>query len=177
VPPRRLRAPGPLEQRDVLRALGEGKWEIVVLQEQSTIPSFERERRAPMMDAYAHRLHEEIARSGARTLLYMTWGYRDGDRQNRPGDTNAAMQDRLESSRRREPSQVRSKSRARSRIDQAKILFTALDRPDVGAMEQARLFRLRGEAKVRTEKVLKPDEYKSTRKYVLRLLWHLLGAG
>jgi hypothetical protein len=82
----------------VLRALGEGKWEVVVLQEQSTIPSFDRERRAPMMDAFARRLHEEVVRARARTLLYVTWGYRDGDPQNRPGDTYAAMQDRLEQS-------------------------------------------------------------------------------
>jgi hypothetical protein len=86
------------EQRDVIRALGEGRWEVVVLQEQSTIPSFDRERRAALMDAFARRLHEEIARAKARTLLYQTWGYRDGDRQNRPGDTYAAMQDRLERS-------------------------------------------------------------------------------
>jgi hypothetical protein len=86
------------EKGDVLRALGEGKWEVVVLQEQSTIPSFDHQRRAPLMDTYARRLHEEVLRANARTLFYQTWGYRDGDRQNRPGDTYAAMQDRLERS-------------------------------------------------------------------------------
>ena len=33
---------------------------------------------------------------GARTLLFMTWGYRLGDRHNRPEDTFLAMQERLE---------------------------------------------------------------------------------
>jgi hypothetical protein len=84
------------EKGDATRALGEGKWEVVVFQEQSTIPSFDRERRAPLMDAYARRLHEEVVRAKARTHFYQTWGYRDGDPQNCPGDTYAAMQDRLE---------------------------------------------------------------------------------
>ena len=66
------------ERRDALRALGEGKWEVVILQEQSTIPSFDREQRAPLMDGYSRKLHEEVVRAKARTLLYMTWGYRDG---------------------------------------------------------------------------------------------------
>jgi hypothetical protein len=84
------------EKGEAIRALGEGKWELVVLQEQSAVPSFDRERRAALMDAVARKFHEEALRSKARVVLYMTWGYRDGDRRNRPGDTYAEMQARLE---------------------------------------------------------------------------------
>lgn len=35
-------------------------------------------------------------RVGARTILFMTWGYEDGDRDALPGDTYQAMQARLE---------------------------------------------------------------------------------
>jgi hypothetical protein len=47
----------------------EGGWDAVVLQEQSLRPV---EDRAAMHD-YARRFHREIARTGARTVFYLTW--------------------------------------------------------------------------------------------------------
>ena len=37
----------------------------------------------------------KIGAAGARPLLFLTWGYRNGDRRNLPDDTFAAMQTRL----------------------------------------------------------------------------------
>jgi hypothetical protein len=75
--------------------LREIRWNVVVLQEQSQIPSFSWARRRSDMLPYARRLNERIEAAGARTLLFMTWGYRDGDRANVADDTFAAMQARL----------------------------------------------------------------------------------
>jgi hypothetical protein len=67
-------------------------WNTVVLQEQSAIPSFpESIVDADMLPA-ARTLSEQATADGARTLLFMTWGYRDG---NGTGDSYDAMQARL----------------------------------------------------------------------------------
>ncbi len=67
-------------------------WNTVVLQEQSAIPSYP----ASIVDADmvppARTLSQEAAADGARTLLFMTWGYQDG---NGAGDSYDAMQARL----------------------------------------------------------------------------------
>lgn len=82
---------------DALTALlREVRWNVVVLEEQSQIPSLPLERRRAEMVPFARALHERITAAGARTLLFMTWGYRDGDRANVSGDTFAAMQERLQ---------------------------------------------------------------------------------
>jgi hypothetical protein len=52
-----------------LEAIRKGKWDFVVLQEQSARPVRDREA----MFKAARLLHEEIAKSGAKTLLYETW--------------------------------------------------------------------------------------------------------
>ena len=71
-------------------------WDAVVLQEQSWIPSSPTARRSQMLPAA--RALDRLARGrGARTVLYMTWGYRDGDRE-LPGDSYAAMQARVAAS-------------------------------------------------------------------------------
>ena len=44
---------------------------------------------------FARDLQDKITRDGARTILFMTWGYRLGDRHNRPNDTFLSMQERL----------------------------------------------------------------------------------
>ncbi len=71
-------------------------WREVVLQEQSQMLSLS----APEYDRftlpYAQALQARIGAGGGRTLLEMTWGYRDGDRQNVPGDSYGAMQERLQ---------------------------------------------------------------------------------
>jgi hypothetical protein len=75
--------------------LSEVQWEAVVLQEQSQIPSLSIDERRRELYPFARSLQEKIARSGANTVLFMTWGYRDGDDTNWPGDTFAGMQARL----------------------------------------------------------------------------------
>jgi len=68
---------------------------VVVLQEQSQIPSFDPIYRAKEFDPYVSLLTQKISAAGARPLLFLTWGYRNGDRRNLPDDTFAAMQTRL----------------------------------------------------------------------------------
>jgi hypothetical protein len=81
---------------DVLTALlKDVRWDDVVLQEQSQIPSFSREQRQRELYPFARSLHTEIAAGGARTILFMTWGYARGDRAHVRGDTFAGMQARL----------------------------------------------------------------------------------
>ncbi|WP_347720796.1 DUF4886 domain-containing protein [Candidatus Nanohalovita haloferacivicina] len=59
-------------------------WDYVVLQEQSQIIGFslDHEERIKSMDA-GERLSQAVNRSGADTVLFMTWGRRDGDERNR----------------------------------------------------------------------------------------------
>lgn len=68
------------------------RWDFVVLQEQSQLPSFDAGFVAVQVLPYARQLH---AAAHGRTLLFMTWGYRGGDRDNRPTDTYEAMQGRI----------------------------------------------------------------------------------
>lgn len=56
-----------------LAAIQSRKWEIVVLQEQSQGPLLNKES----MFEYGKKLNAEIEKQGARTLLYMTWAYKD----------------------------------------------------------------------------------------------------
>jgi len=82
----------------VLEKIQQGTYDIVVLQEQSLIPSFPEAQRASMMDAPAKKLVKLIKQSGATPVFFQTWGRRDGDKQNSavfPNDTFAAMQKRL----------------------------------------------------------------------------------
>ena len=81
--------------RELDRLLHEVRWDVVVLQEQSQIPSFDAEYRAREFEPYVRSLADKIAGVGARPLLFQTWGYRLGDRRNLPHDTFAGMQARL----------------------------------------------------------------------------------
>jgi hypothetical protein len=60
-----------------LQKLRERKWDYVVLQEQSQTPVFD----ARKYHDYARRFDEEIRRSGARTILLMTWERPDSVKQ------------------------------------------------------------------------------------------------
>ena len=75
--------------------LEEGAWDVVVLQEHSQLLSFPAGQRRRETYPFAHALDHEISSAGGQTVLFMTWGYRDGDPGNYPGDTFAAMQRRL----------------------------------------------------------------------------------
>lgn len=56
-----------------LAAIAEGTYDIVVLQEQSTLPG----RNATRMHESVRDFHAAIEHSGARTALYMTWARRN----------------------------------------------------------------------------------------------------
>jgi hypothetical protein len=69
-------------------------WDVVVLQEQSRIASFAAYRPEEMYP-FARALDRKIASAGARTMLFMTWGYEDGAPIDVPGENFEAMQARL----------------------------------------------------------------------------------
>src|SRR5436309_12532982 len=73
--------------------LDEAPWNIVVLQEQSQLLSFPSAEWQRETYPSAQTLQDRVARDGARILLFMTWGYRLGDRHNLPHDTFLAMQE------------------------------------------------------------------------------------
>jgi hypothetical protein len=75
--------------------LEEVRWDVVVLQEQSQLLSFPAEQRRREAYPSARALQREISSAGGQTVLFMTWGYKEGDRRNYPGDTFTAMQLRL----------------------------------------------------------------------------------
>lgn len=57
--------------------LGSLKWDVVVLQEQSQIPSVARFRTDQMYPA-ARALVHSVRLAGSRPMLYLTWAHRDG---------------------------------------------------------------------------------------------------
>jgi hypothetical protein len=67
-------------------------WNVVVLQEQSEIPSFARADRARLMDGPLRSIDRQVRNRGARTELFMTWAHEGGEFS---GDSYQAMQDRL----------------------------------------------------------------------------------
>ena len=52
-------------------------WDFVILQEQSSLPALADQRQEQMVPAI-HLLDEKIRAGGATTVLFMTWGRRDG---------------------------------------------------------------------------------------------------
>jgi hypothetical protein len=62
----------------LLGKIRDGKYDCVVLQEQSQFPSLSEKHRKTFHNA-ARGLHEVIKKSGARTAFFVTWGRRDGD--------------------------------------------------------------------------------------------------
>ncbi len=77
------------------RVLKQGHWDWVVLQEQSQRPSFTRHQLEDEMYPFARKLHQSIKAVGARPLFFLSWARRNGDRDNVPNDSFAAMQERL----------------------------------------------------------------------------------
>lgn len=66
--------------------LNEVQWDVVVLQENSRVAFFSPEHPEDMYP-FARALDRKIVSAGARTVLFMTWGFRDGGFE--------AMQERL----------------------------------------------------------------------------------
>jgi len=83
------------EDEGLQNLLEDVRWDVVVLQEKSWFLSLSAEDRRKETYPFARDLQREIALAGGRTMLFMTWGYKDGDRWNWPGDTFDAMQARL----------------------------------------------------------------------------------
>lgn len=81
-----------------LDRIAQGRWDVVVLQEQSQIPAFADGQRSRQMDAAAKKLADAAREAKAIPVFFLTWGRRDGDLQNAkafPNDSYAAMQKRL----------------------------------------------------------------------------------
>ena len=72
-----------------LRKIREGRWDVVVIQEQSEIPAMSPEKRAAAMFPPLRQLVTEVRREGAIPVLYQTWGRRDGDVKIRHDDFHA----------------------------------------------------------------------------------------
>jgi hypothetical protein len=81
------------ESKVVLDALKSKKWDIVVLQDQSQTPAVANDR----FKQGLKKLDDIIDGIGAQTMLFMTWGYRDGDLKHNPQRFPAykPMQDEL----------------------------------------------------------------------------------
>jgi hypothetical protein len=77
-----------------LEKLRSGKWDVVVIQEQSLVPSRHERMRRKVMDPAVGFLVSEARAAGAVPLLYQTWGRRDGD-PDRPGDDFIEMNSRV----------------------------------------------------------------------------------
>ena len=60
-----------------LEMMQKHKWDYVILQEQSVLPAKQQEREQRMYPA-ARTLDARIRQTGAETVLFMTWGRRDG---------------------------------------------------------------------------------------------------
>ena len=63
-----------------LRKINNGRWDIVVLQEQSEIPAMSERKRASIMMPSLQKLVSQVRHVGAVPILYQTWGRRDGDK-------------------------------------------------------------------------------------------------
>ena len=84
------------EDEKVIELVSSGDYNVVVLQEQSqlpTLPDFNEKYLESLK-----KLNKMIKDAGAETVLYMTWGYKRGDEENSaifPDDTYEKMQERL----------------------------------------------------------------------------------
>lgn len=67
-----------LKNEATLKRIAEGNWDYVVLQDQSQTPAVFPKR----FESAAIKLDKLIDAAGAKTVLYQTWGRRDGDKQN-----------------------------------------------------------------------------------------------
>ncbi|MEN8680701.1 MAG: DUF4886 domain-containing protein [Akkermansiaceae bacterium] len=68
-----------LKNKATVEKIETGKFDIVVLQDQSQFPAVFPDR----FQKAAVALHKIIKRSGATTVFYETWGRRDGDKMNK----------------------------------------------------------------------------------------------
>lgn len=83
-----------VKNEETLRRIREGNWDVVVLQEQSRIPS-QPIKRVYKMFPHVRTLADEARQAGAIPVLYQTWGRRDGDDYHPGNDDFHAMNERL----------------------------------------------------------------------------------
>jgi uncharacterized protein DUF4886 len=81
------------EDEGLAALLEEVRWDVVVLQEHSAIGS--RPGRPPEMYLPARALDAKVDAAGARTMLFMTWSFRDGAPVDVPGENFETMHARL----------------------------------------------------------------------------------
>lgn len=74
------------ENEATLKKIRAGRWDIVVLQEQSEIPAMSARKTAAAMFPPLRKLVIEVRQHGAIPVLYQTWGRRDGDPKVRNDD-------------------------------------------------------------------------------------------
>ncbi|RYD22294.1 MAG: hypothetical protein EOP88_08640 [Verrucomicrobiaceae bacterium] len=74
------------ENEATLNKIRNGRWDIVVIQEQSRIPAMPPRKRAAEMFPPLRLLVAEARKQGAVPVLYQTWGRRDGDPDLRKDD-------------------------------------------------------------------------------------------
>lgn len=80
--------------RETRETLQGEDWDVVVIQEQSLVPSWSKRRVAAKMLPPLRMLVVEAQKKGAVPVLYQTWGRRGGDDQLK-GDDFYAMSERL----------------------------------------------------------------------------------
>ncbi len=83
-----------MESGEAIDAIANGKWDIVVIQEQSRIPAVP-SRCANEMIPHVRTLADVARAHGAVPVLYQTWGRRDGDSHYSAHDDFHAMNRRL----------------------------------------------------------------------------------
>ncbi len=96
---------GHLKNERLLTLLKEGKWDYVILQEQSASPSLSTQTVAENTYTYARELVEKIRKGSpkAHIIFYQTWGHKYGNSQKEDmpyplNDTYEGMQDRINTS-------------------------------------------------------------------------------
>jgi hypothetical protein len=87
---------GHLTSSNTQRELSAGRWDVVVLQEQSVIPAVASSRDGSMAPA-AKSLVDEVRGIGARAVLFSTWAHRNGAPEYGV-DSEAAMQQAIDAS-------------------------------------------------------------------------------
>ena len=83
------------EDGAVTKLIDSAKWDWVVLQEQSQLPASSPAVVASAFHPFVLQLHEKIKENGAKTMLFLTWGYKNGDPFGAANDSFAKMQSRL----------------------------------------------------------------------------------
>jgi len=79
----------------VAKLIVSAKWDWVVLQEQSQLPANPPDVVAFAFHPFVAKLHGKIKENGAKTMLFLTWGYKQGDSFGDFVDSYANMQSRL----------------------------------------------------------------------------------